>query len=145
MIRMETFKRLLKERIADYQARYDASQDKMIFGALQEAKDTLEYVEKTFPELVPHHDANPQKVKINVELCGLLPGEMMSERRVATQRLFDGEYLITEEHLMEECRFLILESFFQFMVAERDNVFKWHEAPGMIGAELNVVLPKIDV
>lgn len=142
MIRIERFKQLLKERIADYQKRYDATQDRLVFGALQEAKDTLEYVEKQFPSLISHYDANPQKVKIKVELSDLLPGEMVDERRVATARLIKDERYIIEEHIMEEWRFQIIETFFQFLVAERENVLKWRESQDMLGAELMVVLPK---
>lgn len=49
MNRIEKFKQLLKERIADYEAKYNESGDRMMFGAMNEAKDTLEYIEKVFP------------------------------------------------------------------------------------------------
>ena len=50
MNRIEKFKSLLRERITGYEAKYKESGDRMMFGALNEAKDTLEYIEKVFPD-----------------------------------------------------------------------------------------------
>ena len=143
MIRIEKFKQLLRDRIADYQKRYDDNGDKMMFGALQEAKDTLEYIEKQFPSLWAHYGAEPQKVvEIKVNIRNLLPGELMSMQRVGVTTETDDGMLRYEEHLMEKWRFQIIESFFQFLVAERDTVFSWCDDRNMLGAELRVVLPK---
>lgn len=142
MIRIERFKQLLRERIAEYQASYDASKSQMMFGALQEAKDTLEYIEKQFPSIINGISVKPQEVKVTVEVQALDEEGARRIRRVATNRITPEGNLLREEHIMEEQEYWIIESFFQFLVAERSGVFKWHKYPDMIGAELLLVPPR---
>lgn len=142
MIRIEKFKQLLRERIAEYQASYDASKSQMMFGALQEAKDTLEYIEKQFPSIINGISVKPQEVKVTVEVQALDEEGARRIRKVATKHITPEGNLLCEEHIMEEREYWIIESFFQFLVAERSGVFKWHKYPDMIGAELLLVPPR---
>ncbi len=140
MIRIERFKQLLRERIAEYQASYDASKSQMMFGALQEAKDTLEYIEKQFPSILGEISFEPQKVKVTVEVEKLKPQEAQSMRKVATMRELPGGALRRDEHIMEEYKYWIIESFFQFLVAERDSAIHWKESDdGTVVATMLIV------
>lgn len=141
MIRIEKFKQLLRDRIADYESRYNATRDKMIFGALQEAKDTLEYIEKQFPFLGGQFEINPAKIKITVEVKELYPEETPRVQRVVTMRDLGDGRLQAEEHFVEEQKYFALESFFQFLVAEREHILKWHDKQNIIGAEMLIVMP----
>lgn len=141
MMRIEKFKQLLRERIADYASKYEETKNEMIFGALQEAKDTLEYVEKQFPFLDGQYLVDPAKVKVTVEVEGLEPGEKMRIRKVATMRDLGDGRIQAEEHLVEEWKYYMIESFFQFLVAERENVLKWHNEHHVLGAEMFIVIP----
>lgn len=144
MIRVEKFKLLLQERIADYAAKYKETGSQLIFGALQEAKDTLDYVEKQFPFLGGQYEIDKAKIKITVEVQKMFPGEASRKQRVVTMRDLGDGALRAEEHLVEEEKYFALESFFQFLVAERDNVLKWNEKDGTIAVELAIVMPNKD-
>ena len=141
MIRIEKFKQLLRERIADYESRYDATKDKLIFGALQEAKDTLEYIENQFPFLGARLPVQPSKIKISVSVEKLYPDEKPRIKKVATMRELEDGTVRTDEHSIEMEKYFVLESFYQFLIAERKRVIKWHNEEDFIGAEMLIVMP----
>lgn len=141
MMRIEKFKQLLRERIADYASKYDATKSEMIFGALQEAKDTLEYIEKTFPDISVNCDVEPSKVKVTVEVQRLYPEECSRMRKVGVAKEHDGIIQYDELFVQEE-KYMALESFFQFLCAERDNMLKWHEDEKGFMVQMLIIPPQ---
>lgn len=125
MKRIEKFKTLLKERIADYQKRYDETKDRLIFGALQEAKDTLDYIEKTFPDAGNFHLLGP-----GYEVSGyakeVTPGEFARTAKfgICIERR-DGT-IQHEEVEMEEDKARVIEGFHQALVKYYDRLIDIH-------------------
>lgn len=143
MIRIEKFKSLLRERIADYESQYEKTGNKMIFGALQEAKDTLAYVESQFPEILsPRYPVPLNRVNIQVRVSEELPGEEHRKLKLGTMRQVGKETLMYEEHIVEESIAYILESFGSALIGERDKLVRWRKNEDSILGELVVIAPK---
>lgn len=120
MNRIEKFKQLLKERIADYEAKYKESRDRMMFGAMNEAKDTLEYIEKVFPNGGDFELVGPE-----YEVCGVarevVPGDFARTAKFGVL-LERGDELYHEDIELKEYEARIIEGFHQALVKYKDKL-----------------------
>ena len=120
MNRIEKFKQLLKERIADYEAKYNESGDRMMFGAMNEAKDTLEYIEKVFPE-----GGNFELVGPEYEVRGIAkevnPGDFARTAKFGVM-IERGDMLYREDIELKEYEERIIEGFHHAIVKHKDKL-----------------------
>ena len=121
MNRIKKFKSLLRERIADYQARYDATQDRLIFGALQEAKDTLDYIEKLFPERLDFDLIGPE-IEVTGRTKEMNPGEFERTAKLGICIEQSDGSIHYENVEMKEYEARIIDGFRQALVKYKDRL-----------------------
>lgn len=121
MIRVEKFKLLLQERIADYADKYKETGSQLIFGALQEARDTLEYVEKIFPD-TGDFIIHGETFDVTGRVRETKPGELERTAKLAICIEMPNGDICHEEVKVTEGEARIIEGFRQALIRYKDRL-----------------------